>query len=97
MKRSLKLNVLALLLVTLLASIAAACPTCGEGIGQADPHGQSLARGLYYSIIFMMSMPFLIVGTLGCAAYISIRRARLSNAESTDRAPGEAQSGPQNA
>jgi uncharacterized membrane protein len=63
-------------LVLLIASVAAACPTCAEGLAQNDPHGQSVAAGYYYSIILMMSMPYLVLGTFGSLAYYSIRRAR---------------------
>jgi hypothetical protein len=94
MKRIAKLGVLSLCLVLLLVGVAAACPTCGEGIGQSDPHGKSLAAGLYYSIIFMMSMPYLILATLGCIAYVSIRRARVANAAAANN--GDVQPGPQN-
>jgi len=68
--------VLALLVAVLLAGVAAACPTCAEGIAEADPQQQSVAAGYYYSILFMMSMPFAILGTFGSLAYFSIRRAR---------------------
>ena len=74
----------ALALVLLIASVAAACPTCKDGLAQNDPQGQSIAAGYYYSILFMMSMPFAILGTFGSLAYLSIRRAR-KNVESADR------------
>jgi hypothetical protein len=63
-------------LVLLIASVAAACPTCKEGLAQNDPHGQSIAAGYYYSILFMMSMPYIVLGSIGSLAYFSIRRAR---------------------
>jgi uncharacterized membrane protein len=63
-------------LVLMLASVAAACPTCKDGLAQNDPHGQSIAAGYYYSIIFMMSMPYIVLCTFGSVAYLSIRRAR---------------------
>jgi hypothetical protein len=66
---------LALVLMCLIASVAAACPNCKEGLAQVDPHGQSVAAGYYYSILFMMAMPFTILGTFGSLAYLSIRRA----------------------
>jgi ABC-type Na+ efflux pump permease subunit len=66
----------AIVLALLIASVAAACPNCKEGLAQNDPHGQSIAAGYYYSILFMMSMPFAILGTFGSLAYLSIRRAR---------------------
>jgi hypothetical protein len=65
-------------LVLLLASVAAACPTCKDGLAQNDPQGRALAAGISYSIIFMMSMPYLVLATFGCCAYLSIRRARLN-------------------
>ena len=66
-------------------------PNCNDGIGQNDPQGQSLAAGIYYSILFMMSMPYVILGTFGCVFYFHIRRARLANAsgQSNAEADGE--------
>lgn len=65
-----------LALVLLIASVAAACPTCKEGLAQNDPHGRAIAAGFYYSILFMMSVPYIVLGTVGSLAYLSIRRAR---------------------
>ena len=73
-----------LALVLMIASVAAACPTCKEGLAQNDPHGQSIAAGYYYSILFMMAMPFAILGTFGSMAYLSIRRARAQQASATN-------------
>jgi uncharacterized membrane protein len=67
---------LALVLVLLIATVAGACPTCKEGLAQNDPQGESIAAGYYYSILFMMAMPFAVLGTFGSLAYLSIRRAR---------------------
>jgi len=75
---------LALILVCLIASVAGACPTCKDGLAQVDPHGQSIAAGYYYSILFMMAMPFTILGTFGSIAYISIRRAARQQALSVE-------------
>jgi hypothetical protein len=73
---------IALLAAALLvvASVAHACPTCGEGLMQADPHAQSIAAGFKYSILFMLSMPYLCLGTLCSIAYYSVRRARAQQA-----------------
>ena len=65
-----------LTLVLLIASVAAACPTCKEGLAQNDPQGQAIAAGYYYSILFMMTTPYIVLATLGSCAYYSIRRAR---------------------
>jgi hypothetical protein len=77
---------LPLLLVALSAGIATACPTCTDGLAQNDPHGQSLAAGFFYSILFMMGMPFAILGTFGGLAYLSIRRARAQASTDVDAA-----------
>lgn len=61
------------------AAVATACPTCGDAVGEADPDG--LATGLNYSILFMMSMPYLIVGTLGTVVYRSIKRNQAAHAD----------------
>ena len=71
---------LALLVVALLASDASACPTCREGLAENDPHGQSMAAGYYYSILFMMSMPFIIITTFGSFAYRSVKKAEAERA-----------------
>jgi uncharacterized paraquat-inducible protein A len=68
-------------LVLLLASVAAACPTCKDGLAQNDPHGQSIAAGYAYSVLFMMSMPYLVLCTMGSLAYLTIRRAKNAAAE----------------
>ena len=73
-----------LALVLLIASVAAACPTCKEGLAQNDPQGQALAAGYYYSILFMMSTPYIVLATFGSCAYYSIRRARQKPPEADD-------------
>jgi hypothetical protein len=66
---------LALSLVLLLSGVAAACPTCKDNLAH-DPASANLARGIYYSILFMISMPFLIFGTLCSYFYWEVCRAR---------------------
>lgn len=67
------------LLACLASNEAWACPTCKQGVAENDPAGQAMAAGYFYSILFMMSMPFLVLGTLGSCAYWSICRARASS------------------
>ena len=59
-----------------ITSDVLACPTCKDGIAESDPTSQAQAAGYFYSILFMMAMPFVLIGTFGGAAYLSIRRAR---------------------
>jgi hypothetical protein len=67
---------LPLLFVALVSGVASACPTCREGLAENDPQGQSIAAGFFYSILFMMSVPYAILATFGGLAYYSIRKAR---------------------
>lgn len=77
---------LALLVVVIAsASDALACPTCKDGLAENDAVSQANARGYFYSILFMMAMPFVIITTFGSAAYISIRRARGQNQSQNQR------------
>ena len=71
----------AILLLTIAAVIgvageASACPTCKDGLAENDPSTQAMAAGYFYSILFMMSMPFLIIATFGSFAYYSVRKAQ---------------------
>lgn len=67
---------IAFVAVLMLSADVMACPNCKNGMSGADPVSVARASGYFYSILFMMSMPFLIVGTFGGAAYLSIKRAR---------------------
>ena len=64
----------ALLLACCFVGIAEACPTCKEQIA-GDPAAYNIARGYAWSIVFMLSMPFLILGGLGSYFYWEVRRA----------------------
>ena len=54
-----------------VSSVASACPSCQQAL--ADGSQGDLARGIYYSILFMMSMPFAIVGTFATLAYRAVK------------------------
>jgi heme/copper-type cytochrome/quinol oxidase subunit 2 len=74
--RRLLIAILALWLVAAASSWAAACPTCKDALAQHDPEHANLVRGYFWSILFMMSMPFLILGGLSAYLYFEVRRAR---------------------
>ena len=57
----------------LMVGTADACPTCK--LASAE-NGFDPVRGYFWSILFMMSMPFLILGGLGTMFYLDVRRAR---------------------
>jgi len=69
----------AVAIVLLLAGVAAACPTCKDSLAN-DPASASLVRGYYYSIVFMVSMPYLTFGSLAAYFYWQIRKARAKQA-----------------
>ena len=75
---------LVLVAVLCLASEAWACPTCKDGIAENDPGSQAMAAGYFYSILFMMAMPFVIICTFGSFAYFSVRKARQAETLSAD-------------
>ena len=55
--------------ITLLPVAAWACAVCFEG-------DDALARGLNMSILFLMSMPFAIFGSIFGTVYITYKRAQ---------------------
>lgn len=77
------------LLVTLisLAEPAWACPTCKESLVHSDPDSANLVRGYFWSILFMMSMPFLILGGLSTYFYYEVCKARRLQAVSSAALP----------
>ena len=79
--RSLLQFSLALCVVLVVAQLAQACPTCKDGLAENDPQQASLVRGYFYSILFMMAMPFVILGTFGSFAYLSIRKAKAAQTQ----------------
>jgi len=57
------------LVIGLLPVAAWACAVCWEG-------DDALARGLNVSILFLMSMPFLISGSIIGTLYVAYKRAQ---------------------
>lgn len=77
--RSFASFVLSFLLVLALSSVAVACPNCKEALAH-DPASANLVRGYAYSILFMLSMPPLILGTLCAYFYWEVRKAKARQA-----------------
>lgn len=71
----------AFVLVLCLVAAADACPNCKDAIA-GDPNQEGLAKGLYYSILFMISMPFLIFGGICSYFYWLVRCERSRQATS---------------
>ena len=81
----LALLLVAAVVVLVCCQYVEACPTCKDGLAGNDPQAANMARGYFWSILFMMSMPFLILAGLSSYFYWEIRRARRE---------GEGSSGP---
>jgi len=67
--------VVALAAVLLLETAAAACPSCKAALGDSV-EGQKLVRGYFWSICFMMAMPFTLLGGMSGYMYWLVRNAR---------------------
>jgi hypothetical protein len=74
--------------VWLSAAVCQACPTCKDGLAGSQSAG--MAEGYFWSILFMMSMPFLILGGLGTYFYLQVRAARASAAPAPEPTAAEA-------
>lgn len=68
----------AVALVLVLGSVAMACPNCKEAMEKQDPTHGGLVKGYFYSILFMMGTPYLVLGTFCGVMYYKVRRARAS-------------------
>jgi hypothetical protein len=66
----------AIALLLALEGLAAACPSCKESLASSDPQRENLVRGYFYSILFMLSMPFLIFTSLCGYFYYEVCKAR---------------------
>jgi len=89
MNQPLKAFAFCLLLIAACALCPAAlqaCPTCKDNLAH-DPAAAGLVRGYAYSILFMLSMPPLIFGSLCAYFYWEVRRARLQTRRASEGAP----------
>lgn len=84
---------LAAVLVVATASTASACPGCKEATSEQSAN---LARGFSYSILFMMPLPFIMVGSFGGYVYYVVRKREREQAaaaaKSVDHEPRDSRS-----
>jgi hypothetical protein len=69
--------------VLALSATAWACPGCKDALAAGDGGGGDLVSGFFWSILFMLSMPFLIFGTFCTSMYVAVRRARAAQAKAS--------------
>ncbi|HVW39230.1 MAG TPA: hypothetical protein VHB99_18065 [Pirellulales bacterium] len=64
--------------VLLSTEAAEACPMCKTALGS---NAQHFINAWGASIVFMLSMPFLLVGSFSVYMYVLVRRARAEQAD----------------
>ncbi len=52
-----------------------ACPSCQAALAAHDPQSANLVKGYYYSILFMMGMPFALLSAFSVSMYRAVKRA----------------------
>lgn len=76
----------AAVIVAALSATADACPSCKAALAAQEGQGD-LVSGFFWSILFMMSMPFALVTSFSGYMYLLVRRSRgAANATSVDPA-----------
>jgi hypothetical protein len=76
MNRRVRIVLAAVLVAVLLPALVSACPLCKDAKSDADYLGgsASLPKGFYYSILLMVSAPFVVMGGLALRIYLARRR-----------------------
>ncbi len=70
-----RLTVIALM-VFVVTSTVWACPNCKEALAANDPGQDGLVKGYFYSILFMLGMPFTVLSCFSVYMYRQVLRAR---------------------
>ena len=86
MKLFARIALVVVLAAVLVSALASACPLCKDAKADTDYAGgtASLPHGFYYSILLMVSAPFLVVGGLIFRIWLARRRmAPIAVAESS--------------
>jgi hypothetical protein len=67
---------LAIGLLLAFTAVAQACPLCAEALeSQADSGGGGVVKGFFWSILLMVSMPFLLFGGFTALVVRAYRKA----------------------
>lgn len=75
MRTAVRVAAVVLLVAVLVPALAAACPLCKDAASDADkPGSASMWRGMYWSILLMVAMPFAMVGGMIFAVMRARRR-----------------------
>ncbi len=66
----------ALVALLLVAAVAEACPGCKDSLSETDPTKSGIVKGYFYSILFMMGMPYTLLSIFCATMYFKVRRLR---------------------
>ena len=80
MKKFAKLALLGFLLTVIVPDSKAQCPMCKIGAESNLKNGGTAGSGLNTGILYMLAMPYLLVGTIGIVWY----RNRRKDSEQTE-------------
>ena len=68
---------LALLVVLSLVAVSEACPSCKAALASSDGEARGdWVSGFFFSILFLLCMPFICVGSFAGYMYVLVRRQR---------------------
>ena len=70
------LLVLTCLVFAAAVTDASACPMCKAALASHDRTHGDWVTGFFWSILFMLSMPFVLLGSFCTYMYVLVRRAR---------------------
>ncbi|HZZ29653.1 MAG TPA: hypothetical protein VFE46_16770 [Pirellulales bacterium] len=70
------------------AHTAWACPTCSEAAAANDPEHEHMVKGYFYSILFMMGMPYTVFTCFCVYMYFEVKKARARNAAQNSAGEG---------
>ena len=71
-----------------IGSVAMACPLCKEAVGEGGASGASgLATGFFWSILAMLTVPFVLVGVVAYAIVSAYRRGAQQSAGAATHTP----------
>jgi len=71
---------LAVAMVFSSAHTVSACPTCSDAVAANDPEHEHMVKGYFYSILFMMGVPYTVFMCFAGYMYWEVKKARARNA-----------------
>ena len=85
--RPVLLAIAALAFVALTTGVVQACPGCKQALANADGEHANMVNGYFWSILFMLSMPFTLLGLFAGSMYLAVRRARKAQTHAPPEQP----------